>query len=221
MKPVTGQYECVHSSGMGLDYFTARIDALTLFANGRFTLNVQQRSRAIHAAQAFVQGQPVNANAPEMLQEGTYTVQGNHVLLSFANGGFENAQLAPDGSGLTIGPNHFNKVSDSTSLPPTHRLQQNMDDIAKGLKIAGSIGGMAVKAVKTMQSTLQSTSSTPNQSQSTSYGQNAQPTPPQSGTSHPQQPPVQPQPAGSLCCDQCGAHVRPGKRFCNNCGARL
>jgi predicted amidophosphoribosyltransferase len=24
-----------------------------------------------------------------------------------------------------------------------------------------------------------------------------------------------------LFCDQCGARARPGKRFCNNCGAQL
>jgi hypothetical protein len=226
MKPVTGQYECVHSSGIGLDYFTARIDALTLFADGRFTLKVQQRSRAIHAAQAFVQGQQVNSNAPETVMEGTYMVQGANVQLSFANGGFENAQLDPDGNGIAIGPNHFNKVSDSTSLPPTHRLQQNMDDIAKGLKIASTLGGMAVKAAKTIQSTVQSVQSTPStQSQSTptSYGQNAQPAPAPHAQPQPVQPqPVQPQPQpGTLYCDQCGAHVRPGKRFCNNCGARL
>jgi uncharacterized OB-fold protein len=25
----------------------------------------------------------------------------------------------------------------------------------------------------------------------------------------------------ALFCDQCGARSRPGKKFCNNCGAQL
>lgn len=258
MKPVTGQYECVHGSGVGLDYFTARIDTLTLYANGRFTLKVQQKSRVSHAAQSLMQGQQVNTNAPENLQEGTYLLQGLQVQLTFANGGFEGAQLNEDGTDLAIGPNHFTKVSDSTSLPPTHRMQQNMDDIAKGLKIASTLGGIAVKAAKTIQSTMQTTQgqdqqntaqSQPQYGQNTppsqpQYGQNTPPSQPQYGRNPPpsrpqygqnpppsqaapQQPyytPPQQQPAAprdSIYCDQCGARLRPGKRFCNNCGAHL
>src|SRR2546421_12744373 len=45
----------------------------------------------------------------------------------------------------------------TTLFRSTHRLKKDMDDIAKGLKIASTIGGMAVKAAKTIHNTMQST----------------------------------------------------------------
>src|SRR5947209_438600 len=63
--------------------------------------------------------------------------------------------LHNSGVGLQIGQDFFNKVSDSTVLPPTHRLKKDMDDIAKGLKIAGAIGGIAIKAAKGIHDTIQ------------------------------------------------------------------
>src|ERR1051326_7650884 len=145
MKPITGQYECAHTSGVGLDYFTSRIDRLTLQPNGRFTLVVQDRSRLANAAQSFISGQQVNSSAPETRREGNFTQQGNTLTLRFDDGTQEQGQLAWNGEGVQIGQNFFNKVSDSTLLPPTNRLKKDMDDIAKGLKIAGAIGGFAMK----------------------------------------------------------------------------
>src|SRR5712691_8402657 len=155
MKPITGQYECVHRSGVGLDYFTSRIDRLTLQTDGRFVLIAQDQSRIANAAQTFISGQQVTQAAPETRREGSYSYQGNVVSLRFDDGTQEQGQLSWNGDGLQIGTNFFTKVSDSTLLPPTHRLQQNMEDIAKGLKIAGAIGGMAMKAVKTVHETIQ------------------------------------------------------------------
>jgi hypothetical protein len=243
MKPITGQYECLHRSGVGLDYFTSRIDRLTLQSNGRFVLIEQDRSRVANAAQSLMSGQQVTAAAPEKRREGNFTQQGNVILFQFDDGTQEQVQLSWNGEGIQWGTNFFNKVSDSTLLPPTHRLQKDMEDIAKGIKLAGTIGGMAFKAAKTIQETIQSAQGpTPAQGQ-------AQPPPPMSspppqGMAQPvspqpfaaQQPPptnaqpmpnVQtstPPPQGdpeALFCDQCGARRRPGKRFCNNCGARL
>jgi hypothetical protein len=116
-----------------------------------------------------------------------------------------------------------------------------MEDIAKGLKIAGAIGGAAVKAAKTIQDTLQtaqgtqSTSATPSSSQSSNQQAQKNPVTPNSPASvpyqaAPQSPPPKVQPTNSvhteqstetLFCDQCGAPVRPGKHFCNQCGAKL
>src|SRR2546421_8608760 len=45
----------------------------------------------------------------------------------------------------------------TTLFRSTNRLKKDMDDIAKGLKIASTIGGMAVKAAKTIHDTMQST----------------------------------------------------------------
>jgi hypothetical protein len=236
MKPITGQYECVHRSGIGLDYFTSRIDHLTIQADGRFVLVVQDRSRVSNAAQSLLSGQQVTNAAPETRREGSYTLQGNVVSLRFDDGAQEQGQLAWNGEGLQMGADFFNKVSDSTLLPPTHRMQQNMEDIAKGLKIAGTIGGMAIKAAKTIQGTIQSAQG-PAQGQVPTQG-----APPVQGTAQPAAPPPMPvQPAApaapvqptvntastspgdpeALFCDQCGARRRPGKRFCNSCGARL
>jgi hypothetical protein len=156
MKPITGQYECVHHSGIGLDYFTARLDRLVLYPDGRFTLIVQQMSRATNAAKAWLNKQAVNNTPPETRQEGHYTQQEQSIMLYFDNGGFEEAHLSPDTDGIRIGPNHFPKVSDSPVLPSAQRLKQDMDDIAKGLKIASALGNVAMKAAKTVQGTINS-----------------------------------------------------------------
>src|SRR5579859_3334730 len=153
MKSLTGQYECLHRSGIGLDYFTSHIDRLTLQANGRFTYIVQEKSRIGHAAKALLGGEQINMNAPEVRRDGRYTSQGNTIVFYFDDGAQEQGQIAPNG--IQIGNDFFEKVSDSTLLPPTHRLKSNMEDIAKGLKIAGAIGGSAIKAVKTIQETIQ------------------------------------------------------------------
>jgi len=236
-KPITGQYEFVHSSGVGLDYFTSRIDRLVLQPNGRFTLTMQSRSRLAHAANSLASGQQVTAAAPETKREGNYTHQDNEVSLFFDDGGFEPGKVIGNGEGVQLGPNLFNKVSDSTTLPPTERLKKDMDDIAKGLKMASTFGGMAVKAVKTLQNSVQPAAGTAssadqaqNQVQPSQYPTNA-PSPQNAAT--PAQPaaprPAAPaatslptaEPAGAVFCDQCGARIRPGKRFCNNCGARI
>jgi hypothetical protein len=154
MKPITGQYECVHHSGIGLDYFTARIDRLVLYPDGSFTLLVQQMSRATNAAKAWLNKQAVNNTPPATRQEGHYTQQGQSIMLNFDNGGFEEAHLSADADGLQIGPNHFPKVSDSAVLPSAQRLKQDMDDIAKGLKIASTLGNVAMKAAKTLQGAI-------------------------------------------------------------------
>ncbi len=247
-KPITGQYECVHRSAVGLDYFTSRIDRVTLQSNGRFVLTVQRQTRLANAAQSLVSGQQVTAQAPEIRREGNYTYQGNVITLNFDDGGLEEGGIDWDKEGLQLGPNFFNKVSDSTILPPTHRLKKDMEDIAKGLKIASTIGGMAVKAAKTIQDTLQPSQQAPQQGQP-GAGQatpppTVQPAPPRQGQVmpsggpqpistpppapmqpvQPPQTPVPPVPQGyveTLHCDQCGARVRPGKRFCNQCGAPL
>jgi hypothetical protein len=246
MKPVTGQYECQHRSGIGLDYFTSRVDRLIVQANGRFALIVQEHSRVSNAAQSFISGQQASIAAPEVRREGSYTLQNAVLWLNFDDGTQEQGQVSWNGDGIQIGKNFFNKVSDSTLLPPTHRMKQDMDDIAKGLKIAGAIGGMAMKAAKTINDTIQATKEpgigTPTQPgpQGPQAPQPQQPVQPPHQQQYPQQPrpyqpPTQTPPAPAqppvqqtmpgqpeaLFCDQCGARTRPGKRFCNNCGARL
>ena len=229
-KPVTGQYEYLHRSGVGLDYFTSRIDRLTLLPSGRFILIIQERSRIASAAQSLMSGQQVAMNAPEVRREGTYSAQGNAVSFRFDDGAIEDGQVAWNGEGMQFGPNFFNKVSDSTVVPPTHRMKKDMDDIAKGLKIAGTIGNMAIKAAKTVQDTIQTAQEPgPGQKQyapSSSPTETSQPAP----TAQPQQPapsspsytpPQQREQQEAVFCDQCGARARPGKRFCNNCGAQL
>jgi len=231
MQPIIGQYECVHSSGVGLDYFTSRIDRLILHSDGRFSLTVQKRSRVTHAAHSLMGGEQVTAAAPETRIEGNYVRQDRVISLQFDNGGLEEAQVSSNGDGLQIGPNFFTKVSDSTLLPPTHRLKQDMEDIAKGIKIAKTIGGMAAKAAKTIQGTIQPTQE-PETGQTASLspspmqqGQPVQNPTPQNLTPGPQSPsgftPQAPSTGAVLYCDQCGARSRPGKRFCNNCGARF
>ncbi len=244
-KPVTGQYESVHRSGIGLDYFTSRVDRLTLLSSGRFTLIVQDRSRISHAAQSFAAGQQVSTATPEVRREGSFVVQGSVVALRFDDGTQQQGQLGVDAeskSTLQVGQDVFTKVSDSTLLPSADRLKKDMDDIAKGLKIAGAIGGVAFKAVKTIHDTIQSTQA----SQNASTKQAATPT--QNAGTPPapvQQYPTQQQPASSIppyqatrpsafpqqpllqdntpavYCDQCGTKARPGKRFCSKCGASL
>ncbi len=240
MQSISGQYECSHRSGIGLDYFTSRLDKLTLLANGRFTLSVQERSRITHAAQSVMSGQQISTNAPETRREGTYTYQGNIISFHFDDGEQEQGQLIPDG--IQIGQNSFEKVSNSTLLPPTNRLKMDMEDIAKGLKIAGAIGGAAIKAAKTIQDTFQTTQNpqsgpsslagAPQQQQGQGYQPSAASPQPRAAQSvqsasvpPPQSAPVQSatsnEEAETLFCDQCGAPARPGKRFCNRCGARL
>ena len=251
MKSLTGQYECLHRSGIGLDYFTSHIDRLTLQANGRFSYIVQEKSRIGHAAKALLSGQQVDMNAPEVRRDGRYAWQGNTITFYFDDGAQEQGQVAPDG--IQIGSDFFEKVSDSTLLPPTHRLKSNMEDIAKGLKIAGAIGGATIKAVKTIQDTIQKAqgqgtnaapaSNPPSQSanpyqQAPGYQPTQTPPPAQPTNQYSQAqsyqpqtpPPAQAAPAAkagqgpsdeTLFCDQCGQPVRPGKLYCNHCGAKL
>lgn len=160
MKPITGQYECTHQSGIGLDYFTSRLDRLTIYPNGRFLLVTQERSRISNAAQSLLSGQQVSTAAPESRREGNYILQGNAISLRFDDGSQEQGQVSWNGEGLQIDQNFYNKVSDSTMIPPTQRIKKDMDDIAKGLKIAGTIGGIAIKAAKTVHSTIQAVQDT-------------------------------------------------------------
>jgi hypothetical protein len=230
-KPITGQYECQHSSGIGLDYFTSRIDRLILQPDGHFTLTIQERSRLSNAAQSLVSGQQITNAAPEKKREGTYSVQDSTIIFHFQDGTQEQGQLSWNGEGLQWGQDFFNKVSDSTLLPSTHRLQKDMDDIAKGIKIATTVGSIALKAAKTIHGTLQSTQNT--DAAASPAGEPVQRPAPQPVQQPPQQPaaqPVRPAPPPpqpiqgqmeALFCDQCGARSRPGKKFCGNCGARL
>jgi hypothetical protein len=240
-KPVTGQYECLHRSGIGLDYFTSRVDRLTLYPNGRFALITQNRSRAVNAAQSLMSGQAITSNAPETRREGSYTRQDRLLIFSFDDGAQMQAQIAWNEEGLQIDTNFFQKVSDSTVLPPTHRLKQDMDDIAKGIKIATTIGGIALKAAKGIHETIQTIQTpAPQTSQPVPVPQSPMqqqpagpsaptpaypptPTPPPVAQQAPTPMPQQATPAHveTLYCDQCGAPARPGKRFCNQCGARL
>jgi len=241
MKSIVGQYECLHRSGVGLDYFTSRIDRLTLQANGQFLFVVQDRSRVSHAAKSLFSGQQLDVNAPESQRKGRYTSLGGAITFNFDDGSQENGQLTPEG--IQIGPNFFEKVSDSTLLPPTHRLQSNMEDIAKGLKIAGALGSAAVKAAKTIQDTLQTAQGTQSTSTKNSHSQSSNqpgqrnPVTQNQPAPNPYQADPQPsmtqsqyrtehsaaahQDAETLFCDQCGAPVRPGKKFCSQCGAKL
>lgn len=233
-KPITGQYEYQHSSGVGLDYFTSRLDRLTLLADGRFVLIIQKQSRLGNAAQSVMKGQSVSMSAPEVRFEGSYTAQDNTLSFHFDDGTQEQGQLSWNGEGMQFGPNFFNKVSDSTILPPTHRLKKDMDDIAKGLKIASTIGGMAVKAAKTIHDTVQTAQGS--ETETSPNAPAAPTTPPVQRNAQQQSPaapaqPIRPAPPApstpaasssvAVFCDQCGERIRPGKRFCNHCGAPL
>lgn len=238
MKSLTGQYECARRSGLGLDYFTARLDRLTLYANGRFALITQEKSRLMHAAKSVAAGEQPSMDAPENRAEGSYNSQGETLFLRFDSGEQEQAQIQD--AGLQFGKDFFEKVADTTFMPPPQRVKSNMEDIAKGLKIAGAIGGTVFKAAKTIQDTLQASPPAQSQQSTPSSTSNAAP----SSSASPQQPQAQrswqgqpaqpaytpPQPAQSytppqqdetLFCDQCGAPVRRGKRFCSKCGASL
>ncbi len=173
-KPATGQYEYLHRSGIGLDYFTSRIDRLTLYPNGHFTLITQDRSRAMNAAQSLMNGQQVAANAPETRREGSYTQQDKLLTFSFDDATQLQAQISWNEEGVQIGTNFFQKVSDSTMLPSTHRLKQDMDDIARGIKIASTIGGFAIKAAKGIHDTIQTVQTPAPQSSSPSQPQQTQ-----------------------------------------------
>lgn len=176
---VAGQYECLHRSGLGLDYFTSRIDRLTIQGNGRFVLITQDRSRVANAAQSLISGQQVSSAAPEVRREGTFMLQGNNVVLRFDDGTQQQGHLVLNSTNLQIGQDTYTKTSDSTLLPSADRLKKDMDDIAKGLKIAGAIGGVAMKAAKTIHSTMQSAQTTqgpntqPSQSSQTGYPNSA------------------------------------------------
>jgi len=230
-KPITGQYEFLHRSGVGLDYFTSRIDRLTLQPDRRFILIIQERSRVANAAQSLMSGQQITTNAPEVRREGTYSAKGNAISFRFDDGAIEDGLMAWNGEGMQFGPNFFNKVSDSTLLPSPQRLKKDMDDIAKGLKIAGTIGSMAIKAAKTIQDTVQPAQEPgPGQQYGAPSAPSAQTNQPPASSSPPTPPKPQPQSTTTppqqreqeaLFCDQCGARARPGKRFCNNCGAQL
>jgi hypothetical protein len=200
MKSLIGQYECAHRSGLGLDYFTARIDHLTLYAGGRFSLVTQEKSRLAHAAGNLASGQQASMNAPERQAEGRYSTQGSRLVLDFDSGEQEQAQIQE--AGLQMGQRFFEKVADSTLMPAPRRMKSNMEDIARGLKIAGTLGSTVFKAAKTIQDALQPAQGTP--------------TPAPSAT-----PPTPSSDDETLYCDQCGQRVRPGKKFCNHCGARL
>ena len=229
MKSITGQYECFHRSGIGLDYFTSRIDRLTLQANGHFFFVIQDRSRVSHAAKSLVSGQQVDMNAPENRRTGTYSSQGDNISFYFDDGTQEKGQVTTNG--IQIGNNFFEKVSDSTLLPPTHRLKSNMEDIAKGLKIAGALGGAAIKAVKTIQDTIQTTQGGQTTQTSNVSSQGSRQQPPVNQAPPSTTPPAAPtqfhnnatpgHDNQTLFCDQCGQPARSGKRFCNHCGARL
>ena len=231
MNSLTGQYECMHRSALGLDYFTARLDRLTLYANGRFSLITQEKSRILHAAKSLASGQQANMDAPEERAEGSYTSQGDRLFLRFDNGEEEQAQIQD--AGLQFGKDFFEKVSDSTFMPPPQRVKSNMEDIAKGLKIAGAIGSTVLKAAKTIQDSLQTSQPAQQQSGAAGTSQNAAPAsstqqswqaqPAAPASTPPQQaaPISTPQEDETFFCDQCGSPVRPGKKFCNKCGARL
>src|SRR6516164_8271426 len=108
MKSIAGQYECLHRSGVGLDYFSSRIDRLTLQTNGQFSFVVQDRSRVSHAAKSLISGQQVDINAPETRRTGRYSYQGDNIIFSFDDGTQEQGQLTTNG--IQISNNFFEKV---------------------------------------------------------------------------------------------------------------
>ena len=224
MKSLTGQYECMQRSGLGLDYFTAKLHRLTLYANGRFALIAQEKSRIMHAAKSLAAGEQASMEAPEARREGRYSEQGDVVLLHFDDGEEERGQVQADG--VQVGRDYYEKVAETTFMPPPQRMKSNMEDIAKGLKIAGAIGGTVLKAARTIQDNLQTQSPAQNQPGTPGGSHSAAPSstqaPPSSqGWQAPAASYTPPQGNETLFCDQCGAPVRPGKRFCNKCGASL
>lgn len=239
MKALTGQYECMQRSGLGLDFFTAKLHRLIIYADGRFALIIQEKSRIMHAAKALAAGEQATMEAPETRREGYYTSQGDVVLFHFDDGGEERGEILDDG--VQIGKDYYEKVAETTFMPPQQRMKSNMEDIAKGLKIAGAIGGTVLKAARGIQDTLQAHTPTQNQPGAPGDTQNAASSStqaPSQGWQSSSSPPASqswqassPSPAASsytppqrdetLFCDQCGAPVRPGKHFCNRCGASL
>ncbi len=243
MKSLTGQYECMQRSGLGLDYFTAKLHRLIIYANGRFALITQEKSRIMHAARSLASGEQTTMEAPETRREGRYSSQDDVVLLHFDDGEEERGQV--QASGVQIGRDYYEKVAESTFMPPPQRVKSNMEDIAKGLKIAGAIGGTVLKAARTIQDTLQTqppaqnqpgasgSSGAPNaspssaQAPSSSQGWQSSSPPPASQGWQASSPPsttssyAPPQKDETFFCDQCGTPVRPGKRFCSKCGASL
>lgn len=241
-KPVTGQYECQHRSlpVPGLDAWTARVDRLTLLPNGRFVLFTQERSRLAQAAQSLLTssgsgaGPAVSQPPAATRYEGQYVCQERRLLLLFDDGSRLEGQFAWNGEGVQLGPNFFQKVSDNTFFPPPQRLKQEMEELAKGLKVAATLGSLAVKAARALQSTQTSSpaqrplSSPPSPAgMGPSAPPSAAPTPAPPTTPGPFPPPAadgQSQAAAdseTFFCDQCGARVRPGKRYCGQCGALL
>lgn len=226
MKSLTGQYECMQRSGLGLDYFTAKLHRLTIYGNGRFALITQEKSRLMHAAKSLMAGEQTTMEAPEIQREGLYSEQGDVLILSFDDGSEERGEIQSDG--VQVGRDFYEKVAESTFIPPPQRIQSNMEDIAKGLKIAGAIGGTVLKAARTIQDSLQ----TPAQNQSSSSGTTSSNQAPAASTPQATQNRQAPAPSSApsyapaqrdetLFCDQCGAPARPGKKFCNRCGASL
>src|SRR5690242_16449099 len=214
MNSLTGQYECAHRSALGLDYFTARLDRLTLYASGRFALITQEKSRLMHAAKNLASGQQAGMEAPETKAEGSYSAQGDQLFLIFDSGEQQRATIQE--AGLLFGNDFYEKVSDSTFMPPPQRMKSNMEDIAKGLKIAGAIGGTVLKAAKTIQDTLQTSQPAQQQPAGTGTAQNATPAasaqqpwaaqPAAPASPPPQQAgPISPPPGDeTFFCDQCG-----------------
>src|SRR6266568_6514520 len=238
-KPITGQYEFLHRSGVGLDYFTSRVDRLTLQSDRRFILIIQERSRVANVAQSLMSGQQIATNAPEVRREGTYSAKGNAISFRFDDGAIEDGLMAWNGEGMQFGPNFFNKVSDSTLLPSTQRMKKDMDDIAKGIKIAGTIGSMAMKAAKTIQDTMQSTQEpgigpapTPASSPAQSGGTPVPSSPPQPIQASPQpampvrpaqpvQPVYSPPPVPQAPLPSASQLHGSETLFCDQCGARV
>ncbi|MBX5451917.1 zinc ribbon domain-containing protein [Thermogemmatispora sp.] len=249
-KPVTGQYECQRRSlpVPGLASLTTRVDRLILLPHGRFVLLTQERSRLAQAAQSLLAGTGASAgsalNQPpaETRHEGQYVCQDRRLLLLFDDGSRAEGQLAWNGEGVQLGPDFFQKVSDSTLFPSPQRLKEEMEELAKGLKIAATLGSLAVKAARAIHSS-QATQptppgpSSPSPAASTLADSSASPAGPafpvpaaSSPVSHSSPDPAFPV-AGAQAqavagnetffCDQCGARVRPGKRYCGQCGALL
>jgi hypothetical protein len=203
------------------------VDRLTLYANGRFLLIEQEKSRLTHVAKSFAKGEQTTMDAPETRLEGSYSQRGNAVTFIFDNGDAAESTLQAN-NGLQFDQNVFEKVSDNTTLPNTQRIQSNMEDIAKGLKMVSAIGGTVLKAAKTVQESLQQ----PAQNASTSMGTPGSGAPSASSSMNRQQAPAAAPIQSSSStpaaqedvtnyCDQCGSPVRPDKKFCGKCGARL
>lgn len=241
-KPVTGQYECQHRAlpVPGLDAWTARVDRLTLLPNGRFVLFTQERSRLAQAAQSLLTssgtgaGPAVSQSPAATRYEGQYVCQERRLLLLFDDGNRLEGQFAWNGEGVQLGQDFFQKVSDNTLFPPPQRLKQEMEELAKGLKVAATLGNLAVKAARALQSTQTNSAGQRPLSPSpspTAMGPSAAPPaaptpapPPSPGSFPSSATDYQSQAAAdseTFFCDQCGARVRPGKRYCGQCGALL